>query len=65
MANTKAIHQMDLLEAEKLLTSYQTTLNIREVETKRHQVMIDKINDDTPDLKDCIRILKDRIKELS
>ena len=58
------IHEMTLEEAQRKLTEYNTIINIRESESKRLQYQIDNINLDTPDLRDCIRILKDRIRAL-
>jgi len=62
--STNPIHLMNLEEAEQTLTRYNTILNVRNSETNRLNHQLDLINDDTPELKDCIRILKIRIKEL-
>jgi len=62
--STKAIHEMTLEEAQSKLTEYNTIKTIRESESKRLSYQLEKINHDTPDLLDCIRILKDRIRAL-
>jgi len=61
---TKPIHEMTLKEAETQLRIYNTIRNIRESESNRLHYRLEQINHDTPDLRDCIRILKGRIKEL-
>jgi len=61
---SKAIHEMNLKEAQSKLEEYQKELLFRNIKTKTLNDMIESVNVDSPDLRDCIRILKSRIKEL-
>ena len=62
---TKAIHDMNLSEAKDKLKEYDNMLLLRTNQTKALNDIIESINQDTPDLKDCIRILYSRINELT
>jgi len=62
--STKAIHEMTLSEAQEKLKQYVEALIIAERKTRVLNDMIESLNTNTPDLRDCIRILKDRIRAL-
>ena len=59
---TKAIHEMTITEAQSKLKEYETRIYLREKHTRILNDEIETMNYDSPDLRDCIRILKDHIK---
>ena len=65
MMQSKPIHEMNLSESEAKLEEYYKILHIRNKQTKALNDIIESLNLDSPDLRDCIRILRDRINTLT